>query len=449
MRASFVCPTAPNVTYPVPNNEAERLRALVALCIRGTGREPHFDAVAELGRKLLQAPIAFVAFQDEQTQSFKAHAGLPIEAFSRREAICNYALLQDDMFVVPDLKADERFASMPYVVGEPYLRFYAGMPLAIEKGLPVGTFCIMDTRPRELSPEERETLGQLAAIVVSFLKQYESEAARRAAEAASQAKSLVLSSISHELRTPLGIVLGAADIIRELTSTTAEQQRWLETVKSAGSQLLSIIDGMLIYVSLGSGNAPVRAVPFSIHEVVADAAAEARQDADRNGVAFVVEADPGLPPRVRGDPDHLRRVLLVLLANAIKFTPKEGTVALNVEPCESRSRDVSTVEFSVTDTGIGIAPDRQEQIFEPLTQGDSSLTRVHRGMGMGLAIAKRTVEAMGGAIRVESAPEKGMTFSVLVTFPMDPATDISTPDLPVAAGAPHWLSRLLGKVRLT
>jgi signal transduction histidine kinase len=122
----------------------------------------------------------------------------------------------------------------------------------------------MDTRPRNLSSEERETLGQLAAVVVSFLKQYESEAGRRAAEASSQAKNLVLSTVSHELRTPLGIVLGAADIIRELTSTTAEQQRWLETIKSAGSQLLSQIEGMLTYVSLGSGNTPVPAIPFSL-----------------------------------------------------------------------------------------------------------------------------------------------------------------------------------------
>jgi GAF domain-containing protein len=120
-----------DVNYPVPTNEAERLRALEAFCIRGTGREPHFDAVAELARKLLHAPIAFIAFQDEKTQSFKAHSGIPVEAYSRNEAICNYALLQDHAFVVPDLQADERFASMPYVVGEPYLRFYAGMPLAI------------------------------------------------------------------------------------------------------------------------------------------------------------------------------------------------------------------------------------------------------------------------------------------------------------------------------
>lgn len=225
----------------------------------------------------------------------------------------------------------------------------------------------------------------------------------------------------------MGIVLGAADIIRELTSTTAEQQRWLETIKSAGSQLLSQIEGMLTYVSLGSGNTPVPAIPFSLSEVAEGAAAEARPDAERKGVAFAVQADPRLPPRVRGDPDHLRRVLLILLANAIKFTPKGGYVALIVETCESRSRDVSTVEFSVADTGTGIAPDRQERVFESLTQGDNSSTRVHQGMGMGLAIAKRTVEAMGGAIQVESAPEKGTTFSFRATFPLDPAADVSLP----------------------
>jgi hypothetical protein len=141
--------------------------------------------------------------------------------------------------------------------------------------------------------------------------------------------------------------------------------------------------------------------------------------------------------------------LLILLTNAIKFTPKEGSIKLGVNGCESRSETESTVAFTVVDCGIGIAPDQQERIFEPLTQGDNSLSRTHQGMGMGLALARRTVEAMGGTIHVASAPHQGATFSFKLTFPIASSTEAPSPDLRSPAGAGGWFSRFLGRARVT
>ena len=158
------------VMFPIASNEAERLSALRALHIVGSEAEEHFDAVCQTASVLFGVPIALVSLLEEDRQWFKARCGLDVGGTAREVAFCTYTILSDEVLVVEDAVQDERFATNPLVTGSPHIRFYAGAPLSLDPGLCVGTLCIIDTKPRSFSPEQRQQLQTLAKIVVAHLR---------------------------------------------------------------------------------------------------------------------------------------------------------------------------------------------------------------------------------------------------------------------------------------
>lgn len=156
--------------FPTAPIEAERLSALRALRIVGTEAEEHFDAVCQTASALFGVPIALVSLLEEDRQWFKARCGLDVDGTTREDAFCTYTILSDEVLVVEDARQDERFAKNPLVTGTPHIRFYAGAPLSLDPGLRVGTLCIIDTKPRSFSHEQRQQLRTLAKIVVGHLR---------------------------------------------------------------------------------------------------------------------------------------------------------------------------------------------------------------------------------------------------------------------------------------
>lgn len=156
--------------YPIPGNEAERLAALRDLKIIGSPPDPGIDRVCALARELLDVPIVFLSLLDEHQQWFKSRCGIDAESTAREVAFCNYTIVQNDILVVEDALLDPRFANNPLVTGPPYIRFYAGTPVALHAGLPLGALCCVDTKPRQFSPLRRRRLGELAAIIREQLR---------------------------------------------------------------------------------------------------------------------------------------------------------------------------------------------------------------------------------------------------------------------------------------
>lgn len=182
----------PSAMFPIPPNEAERLRALRALRIVGTEAEEHFDAVCKTASVLFGLPIALVSLLEEDRQWFKARCGLDVDGTSREVAFCTYAIFSDEVLVVEDATKDERFAHNPLVIGAPHIRFYAGAPLSLDPGLCVGTLCVIDTKPRDFSPEQRQQLQTLAKIVVAHLRLHLSRHLNEAETIARQQAELAL-----------------------------------------------------------------------------------------------------------------------------------------------------------------------------------------------------------------------------------------------------------------
>jgi PAS domain S-box-containing protein len=263
----------------------------------------------------------------------------------------------------------------------------------------------------ELEARVEERTAELAEANVKTVR------ARELAEAANRAKSEFLANMSHEIRTPMNAVLGMTELLQN-TYLTHEQRQHAETIHTAGENLLAIIDDILDFSKIEAGEMRLETIDFDLREVVEDVAQLAAERAYAKGVELASVVEHDVPTALRGDPGRIRQVLTNLLGNAIKFT-EEGEVHLCTNLVAEKN-GAAVVRFEVKDTGIGIAREQQERLFEPFTQADTSTTRRYGGTGLGLVISKQLVEMMGGEIGVESEPGAGSTFFFEVSLQMQP-----------------------------
>jgi len=232
----------------------------------------------------------------------------------------------------------------------------------------------------------------------------ETDRARATAEAASRAKSQFLANMSHELRTPMNGVLGMLQLLLTTTDLTAQQQRFARTAYQSGELLLNIINDILDLSKIEAGKVELEYTEFNLPAIVEETVELFAERAHRKNLELLCTVHYTVPSTVQGDALRLRQLLTNLLSNAIKFTA-QGEVMVCVTLAEA-----TLVRFEVRDTGIGIPPALQEQIFKAFAQADGSTTRQYGGTGLGLAIAKQLVEMMGGTLGVTSTVNQGSTF---------------------------------------
>ncbi|WP_349792157.1 GAF domain-containing sensor histidine kinase [Xanthomonas sp. WHRI 7064] len=377
-----------------PPSEALRLQALRSYGILDTPREAAFEDITRLASIICQTPIALISLVDAERQWFKSELGMGERETPLFKSMCAHALLDSDVLVVPDTREDVRFARNPLVTGEAPLHFYAGAVLKTSEGLPLGTVCVLDRQPRQLSAEQVDALRALARQTMA---QLELRRALQVAEESDRYRSRLMAIAGHDLKTPLRTAAYAIDKMRR--HANVDSVPTLVTARDAINLVARNLDE-LAALAAASETATPDLQPLALEDVLHSVLGVWRQPAIDKCLAL---RHVPTSLRVRSHPTLLTTLLGNLIGNAVKYTER-GRVLVGVR----RRPGHAVVE--IIDSGIGLNLDHPEQVFQAFRQADPRSD----GLGIGLWIVHRTAETLGCEVDVRPRPGGGTCFSVRI-----------------------------------
>jgi len=406
-------------------DEDARLAVLDSFGILDTPPERSFDDVVRLVSQLLDAPIAAVNLIARGRQWFKSEIGLGTREMPLDNSICRHALLEQEQMIVPDTQNDPRFSCNPLVTADGGLRFYAGAVLRTRDGVPLGTLCVLDKKPRPegLTEQQQFMLTTMAHQVMSQIELRraltDQEALNEALRRADQRKDEFLAMLAHELRNPLAPIVSAATMLSNFELQPSMVQRAADIIARQAGHMTSLIDDLLDVSRVTRGKVELEFVELDLKDVLADAVEQVRPLIEKHGHRLVLEAVPA-PALVVGDRKRLVQVMTNLLSNAAKYTLEGGRIDVRL------ATRGALLDLTIRDDGIGMSPELIANAFDLFSQGTRGLDRSQGGLGIGLALVRSLLKLHGGEVSAASdGPGCGSTFRV--TLPLSSRAAAAAP----------------------
>ncbi len=458
----------PELTYEANRNyvsDPARLRALLETELMDSESEEGFDSYTRLANRFLGSQVSLISLVDSERQFFKSQVGLHSPWCDMRgtpldESMCATVVESKRVLRVDDTRKDphwrDHLAVTNIGVGS-----YLGCPIHAPDGHVLGSFCVIDSAPRQWTDIEQETLALLTRMLESKVRlrceiEKRNQIAIRLNQTNLQLREYsekvkrIMAVMAHEIRTSVTSLKGHGEIAAS-SGDPAERDASVQAIRQNTDHLLRLVNDILETTRIETGAIRFESIVFDPVELTQDILVSLEPNVAEGHVSLhFAPTSADIPKRVAGDPTRIRQILMNLATNALKFTERGSvTLRLNFEPVARRAGDSSSkgiagvLQWEVSDTGPGISPEQLERLFHPYQQADSSVFRRYGGSGMGLYISKELAEAMGGSIEASSQVGQGSTFRVHVPVDM-PEADVEAQRKPKS----ETLERLSGKPRV-
>lgn len=385
---------------PLHPQEPKRLKALLDYEVLDSEDEAVFDELTELASNICGTQISLISLIDHDRQWFKSRVGLDAKETPRNVAFCSHAILQEQVFEVPNALEDERFFDNPLVTEDPDIRFYAGAPLVTDNGYPLGTLCVIDREPKRLTDDQRRALEILAKQVIS---QLELRIRTRKLERINEQRGKMFAVVAHDLRGPFNGIMGMSKILKSKADSLKPDRimHAAEGILESSFKVFQLLDELLQWTKNELGAFQIEPTGMSMKQVCESTISFLSDALELKGVTLNMEIDRNV--KVVADKTLVKTVLRNLIANSIKYTPKQGLITIVAEV------DESMATITVKDTGRGIAKAIRDNLFSDYVTSEIG-TKGEKGSGMGLKLCGDFIRKMDGDIWVNDC-EQGASIS--------------------------------------
>jgi len=399
--------TASGFKPPVPDQDSKRVEELKTYEILDTVPEEEFDALTELAADICDMPVSLINFIDTDRQFTKSCAGSEFDDLPRSKSVCQYTIMQNHFFEVPDLAEDQRFQNMPYVKGSPHFRYYGGVPLVADNNHTIGALCVLDYKPRRMKEKGRKNLVVIANEVMARLNLRKRE---KSLEKLNHFKDRLMRVVGHDIRSPLTGIIGAAEFLGESETSEEERTELANLISGSAGQIKNIVSEMLDAEAVQFGKVNLNPSPEEITDLIKELIDQFQFTAKNKDIELQYVVENNIPT-LSIDAHIYKRILANLISNALKFTHRGGKIQVRARFKMNEDIPDSLITV-VEDEGIGMSDDQIAKLFKEKKNGGRSGTENEKSYGLGMLIVKQLVNSCKGSIKVASEVDQGTAFTI-------------------------------------